>query len=141
MKQLIIVFVIFFSGCFCEDYVTQKVVEQKKGQLFYIPFEIAFIAGRSEATFENFAFCQANISENDFTKLLVKTTNIYPIGDARAKIMFSDSIYFISREGIVTDFRETYILRSEEEFYNLIKGTLRVNPLNTNLPDDSDVCS
>ncbi len=65
--------------------------------------------------------------------LLVITTDTYPIGNARAKIMFRDKIYFISREGIVTDFRNTYILRSKEDFYKLIKGSLHVNPVNKNI--------
>lgn len=133
MKQLIIVFFIFFSGCCSEDGFAQKVIEQKNGLVFYTPFEIEFIAGSSEVTFENLAFCQASIKENEFAKLLVETRDIYPIGNARAKIIFRDNIYFISREGVVTDSRNTYILRNKEDFYKLIKGSLHVNPVNKNI--------
>ena len=40
--------------------------------------------------------------------LLVITTDTYPIGNARAKIIFRENIYFISREDVVTDFRNIY---------------------------------
>lgn len=133
MKKLITVFLILFSGCCSEDGFSQKVVEQKNGQVFYIPFDIEFITGRSEVIFESLAFCEANVKESEFAKLLVKTTNIYPIGNARAKIMFKDNVYFISREGMVTDFRNTYILRNKEDFYKLIKGSLHANPVNKNI--------
>ena len=90
-----------------------------QGLVYYFGFEIERITGISEHQMEDHG-CLYKISQEDFEKsLLTDKESIknlhYEKLDIRAKIIFSDRHYFVSRAGVVNT-GKGYVLLDKKKF-------------------------
>jgi len=94
-------------------------LQTDQGLVYYFEFEIERITGIPEHQMEDHG-CLYKISREDFEKSLLTdpetTKNIqYEKLDVRAKVVFADKYYFISRAGVVNTGKD-YVLLDKKMF-------------------------
>jgi hypothetical protein len=94
-------------------------LQTDQGLVYYFGFEIERITGIPEHQMEDHG-CLYKISREDFEKSLLtdpeETKNLqYEKLDVRAKVVFADKYYFISRAGVVNT-GKGYVLLDKKKF-------------------------
>jgi hypothetical protein len=123
MKYISLCFSLFLIACAQagDGTETKQAVPLQTGQglVYYFGFEIERITGIPEHQMEDHG-CLYKISREDFEKSLLtdkeSTKNPhYEKLDVRAKIIFSDRHYFVSRAGVVNT-GKGYVLLDKKKF-------------------------
>lgn len=94
-------------------------LQDNQGLVYYIGFDVELITGIPEHQMEDHG-CLFKINREDFEKSLLtdkeSTKNLrYEKLDVRAKIIFPDRTYFISRAGVVNT-GKGYVLLDKKKF-------------------------
>ena len=94
-------------------------LQSDQGLVYYFGFEIQRITGIPEHQMEDHG-CLYKISREDFEKSLLTDTEAtknlqYEKLDVRAKVVFADKYYFISRAGVVNT-GKGYVLLDKKKF-------------------------
>jgi hypothetical protein len=121
MKRLIVTYVLLLTSFSAAATETKQAVSLQAGQglVYYFGFEIERITGIPEHQMEGHG-CLYKISQEDFEKSLLTDKEAaknlhYEKLDVRAKVIFSDRTYFISRAGVVNTGKD-YVLLDKKKF-------------------------
>ena len=94
-------------------------LQDNQGLVYYVGFDVELITGIPEHQIEEYG-CLYKINREDFEKSLLTdpetTKNLhYEKLDVRAKVVFTDKSYFISRAGVVNT-GKGYVLLDKKKF-------------------------